>query len=201
MFHIKQGNLKLHNEDVVERINHTKLNDDTFNRKISSSMRFRRLCQHIWFLENYDKIEQPVSTFVFESKVRSIHPGATRIIAASILGKEYIDSIIVYDPSSRMYVRDITVNLREPTSQIVLEPRRRWKNAEGVHRNWDICVKEDYANNTQTMDNFFKFTEDYVKEKHDRHLINTIVSNLHKLNDEQKIKFWTKLPEILKNEQ
>ena len=98
-----------------------KLKDEIFDPEITYEMRFRRLCQHIWFMENYDKIEQPISTLVLERKVRSIHPG-TRVIAASVLGKEYIDSIIVYDHPSQIHVRDIATNLRDPTSEIVLKP-------------------------------------------------------------------------------
>ena len=215
MIHVKQGDLNLQSRDVIKCINRMKLKDEVFDPEITYEMRFRRLCQHIWFIENYDKIEQPISTLVLERKVRSIHPGATRVIAASVLGKEYIDSIIVYDHPSQIHVRDIATNLRDPTSEIVLKPRKECRDANGnVHRNWEICVKEDYANDTQTRDDFFRFTENYVNEKHDKHFMYSytlleddtfppelsfdIVLNLHKLNYVQKIKFWNKLPEILK---
>ena len=193
-----------------------KLNDEIFDPEVTYEMRFRRLCQHIWFMENYDKIEQPISTLVLERKVRSIHPGATRVIAASVLGKEYIDSIIVYDYPSQTYIQDIATNLRDPTSEIVLKPRKECRDTNGnLHRNWEICVEEDYANHIQTRDNFFKFTENYVREKSDTSFLMyahplleddtfppelsfDVVSYLHKLNHVQKIKFWNKLPEILK---
>ena len=216
MIHVKQGDLNLQSRDVIKCINRMKLKDEVFDPQNTYEMRFRRLCQHIWFMENYDKIKQPISTFVFEQKVRSIHPGATRIIAASVLDKEYIDSIIVYDHPSQTYIQDIATNLREPTSEIVLKPRKECRDSKGgLHRNWEICVEEDYANHIQTRDNFFKFTENYVREKSDTSFLMyahplleddmfppelsfDMVSNLHKLNYVQKIKFWNKLPEILK---
>ena len=216
MIHVKQGDLNLQNKDVIECINRLKLNDEIFDPEVTYEMRFRRLCQHIWFMENYDKIEQPISTLVLERKVGSIHPGATRVIAASVLGKEYIDSIIVYDYPSQTYIQDIATNLRDPTSEIVLKPRKECRDTNGnLHRNWEICVEEDYANHIQTRDNFFKFTENYVREKSDTsflmyahplleddafppELIFDVVSYLHKLNHVQKIKFWNKLPEIFK---
>lgn len=86
MIHVKQGDLNLQNKDVIECINRLKLNDEIFDPEVTYEMRFRRLCQHIWFMENYDKIEQPISTLVLERKVGSIHPGVNKSYCCKCLG-------------------------------------------------------------------------------------------------------------------
>lgn len=101
MFEITRGQLILNhpkNKFLIDKIIQTE----------GTNVNEYKIVKLVWFLDNYDDIINPVTTLTWGDTTLCIHPGHIRLIAARLLQKETIDSIILYSVDS--YLEEIAVD-------------------------------------------------------------------------------------------
>ena len=101
MFKIVKGQLLLTHynaKDVIDKI---------IQKEVENINEYK-IVKLVWFLDNYDNIINPVTTLTWGDITLDIHPGHIRLIAARLLQKETIDSIILYSLDN--YLDQIAIN-------------------------------------------------------------------------------------------
>lgn len=152
MFKIARGQLLLdhHNaRDVIDKI----------IQKEIEHVNDYKIAKLLWFYDNYDLIENPVTTLTWGDMTLDIHPGHIRLIAARLLGKQSIDSIILYSLDS--YLDQISFNTTVYINNYLYK--------QPLTNYWQISTKqqEDYLDHSK---NKSKIYWDHWNHKYkDRH--------------------------------
>ena len=178
MFKIARGQLILNHynaRDVIDKI----------IQKEVEHINDYKIAKLIWFLDNYDDIINPVTTLTWGDMTLDIHPGHIRLIAAKLLQKETIDSIILYSLDS--YLDQIATDVKsfednylykQPLSdywQISTAQQSEFLDAEKNKSqvywdHWNLKYKSRYGDAEQLLtkiknkDNIFELVYDLTKD-------------------------------------
>lgn len=113
MFKICKANLSLTHPDVLHVIQKIKLAEvPTLETRIHKIFKF------IWFVNNFDKIENPITTLTWGDQLFEVHPGHFRLFAAYNLGLPYIESIILYNNLD--YVNQVSSKIKHKKLNVEL---------------------------------------------------------------------------------
>lgn len=152
MFKIARGQLilKHHNaKDVIDKI----------VQKEIENVNDYKIAKLLWFYDNYDLIENPVTTLTWGDMTLDIHPGHIRLIAARLLQKESIDSIILYSLDS--YLHQISFDTKVYINNYLYK--------QPLTNYWQISTKQqadylDHSKNKSKM--YWDHWNSTYKEKH-----------------------------------
>lgn len=96
MFKIARGQL------ILDHYNAKDVIDKIIQKEIENVNDYK-IAKLLWFIDNYDSIINPVTTLTWGDMTLDIHPGHIRLIAARLLQKKTIDSIILYSLDSYLH--------------------------------------------------------------------------------------------------
>ena len=149
MFKICKADLSLSHPDIQQVI-------QGVNKAEISTIHYKphKIFKFIWFLNNQDRIENPVTLMTWGNQAFEVHPGHFRFLAAYHLGKPSIESIVLYTDFD--YVEKISKNIKYRKIKVSLS-----KQAGSGWYMINIPNHNKYQKTKQDIEKLYKISREY----------------------------------------